>query len=237
MSETVSLQTGHSFVVAGPPGAGKSTFSAAMDRSISVQRFAVRLRLELLRDKGHPLAKSIDSAMQGCERFIPDRFVGQMLDEFLETADSSQHVVLEGIPINRQQAATILSVLEHHGRSLTRVIMLTADKSTLLRRIRDRRVCSSCEQAAGAGMPISSDIVTCPRCGASVSHRRDDNAIDIANRLENFDRERNAIRCTFRAAILVELDTSTLTIRDVEDRAADFVSLLSVWRTDLGSVR
>lgn len=237
MPETVSQRIGHSFVVAGPPGAGKSTFSAAMDRSISVQRFAVRLRLESLRDKGHPLAKSIDSA-QGYERFIPDRFIGKMLDEFLETTDSSQHIVLEGIPINRQQAATIVSVLKHHGRSLTRVIMLTADKSILIRRIKDRRVCSSCEQDAGAGMPISSGIVTCPRCGASVSHRRDDSAMDVANRLENFDRERNAIRCTFQAAILVELDTSTLTVCDVEDRAADFVSLLTAGRSDcLGSVR
>ena len=260
MPETVALHVGHTFVVAGPPGAGKSTFSAAMDRSIGVQRFAVRLRLESLRAKGHPLAKSIDRAMQGCERFIPDRFIEQMLDEFLETTDSSQHIVLEGIPINQQQAASIVSVLKHYGRSLTRVIVLTADESILLRRIRDRRVCLNkmrwlacrlqpvsllvhvvvlryCEQDAGAGMPIAAGIVTCPRCGAPVSHRRDDNAIDIANRLENFDRERNAIFRTFQSAILVELDTSTLTIRDLEDRAADFVPLLAVWRSDsLGSV-
>lgn len=237
MPETVALHVGHTFVVAGPPGAGKSTFSAAMDRSIGVQRFAVRLRLESLKAKGHPLAKSIDRAMQGCERFIPDRFIEQMLDEFLETTDSSQHIVLEGIPINQQQAASIVSVLKHYGRSLTRVIVLTADESILLRRIRDRRVCLNCEQDAGAGMPIAAGIVTCPRCGAPVSHRRDDNAIDIANRLENFDRERNAICRTFQSAILVELDTSTLTIRDLEDRAADFVPLLAVWRSDsLGSV-
>ena len=228
MPEPVALHTGHTFVVAGPPGAGKSTFGAAMDRSIGVQRFAVRLRLESLRAKSHLLAKSIDSTMQDRERFIPDRFIGQMLDEFLETTDSSQHIVLEGIPINRQQAATIVAVLQHHCRSLTRVIMLTADKSILLRGIKDRRICSSCERSAGAGMPISADVVTCPRCGAAVRHRKDDNAIGIANRLENFDREKNAIRRTFQAPILVELDTSTLTIRDVEDRAADFVSLLAV---------
>lgn len=195
--------------VIGPPGVGKSTLAAALRAQIGARSFAVRLRVEHLRATRHPLAMQIDAALQSGPGFIPDALVGAVLEDFLRDPSVKAPLILEGLPINLNQAWAVLNLLKNVGRALDLIIFLDAPSELLAERVVTRLVCARCELKAQAGCPQDKDAAACGTCGGPITRRVDDAVSRFSARMDAYRKQRELIEVVYRGLPSLHFDTSS----------------------------
>jgi adenylate kinase len=128
---------------------------------------------------------------------VDDDLVIGIVRDRLAKPDAKPGFVLDGFPRTLAQADALDLLLD--GRQPLVVVDIEVPETTLLDRLRARRVCQACST------PAAPDRGTCAKCGGALVQRPDDDQAIVRERLDVYHRQSQPIvefyrrRPTFRS--------------------------------------
>lgn len=178
-------------ILLGPPGAGKGTQAARLERDRGMVQLSTGDMLRAAVAAGTEIGRKAKAVMEAGE-LVSDEIVTGILSERLDQPDIDNGFILDGYPRTVAQAEALERLLAAKGKRLDHVVELAVDEDALVDRITGRFSCASC----GAGyhdrykLPQIPDL--CDKCGSDRFKRRpDDNEETVRNRLSE-DRAKTA---------------------------------------------
>lgn len=200
-----------------PPLAGKGTQSTKICDEYNIPHISTG---DLLRDE---IQRKTKIGLQIKEnmslgKFVPDEIITKILKKRLVEKDCKKGYVLDGYPRNISQCETYEKILEELGFPLGYVIFLNVDKSTLLSRISNRKVCPSC----GASYNLSVKELTpckdniCDRCGRALRTRSDDSEDVFLDRFNTYEKETEGLINFYKNKnVLYEIDANNKSVEEI----------------------
>ncbi len=169
-------------VFIGPPGAGKGTQAAMLEKELGLKQVSsgdlFRENLKNQTELGL-LAKSYMD--QG--NLVPDEVTIRMVQDRLQRPDCARGVIFDGFPRTLQQASALDAMLTAQGSKIDLAPVLTVADDALMARLTGRRVCRQCGATYHVLFnPPQADGV-CDACGGELYQRSDDSVETVHNRL------------------------------------------------------
>ena len=175
-------------VVMGPPGVGKGTQAAVLaDRTglthlASGDLFRMNIRDET--ELGLMAKAFVDRG-----ELVPDRIVIDMVLDRMLGPDGAGGTLLDGFPRTLAQARELNERLAATRRSIDAVVLLTAARQTLLRRIVGRQTCRICQAPYNIFFSPTRLEAVCDLCGGDLHTRSDDNMETARHRLDVYEQQ------------------------------------------------
>jgi adenylate kinase len=173
-------------VVMGPPGAGKGTQAERFAREHGIPKISTG---DILRDAvsaGTSLGSQVKALMDRGE-LVGDELITAIVEDRLSRPDTTRGFVLDGFPRTVPQAIALDRILEN--RAPLTVVEIQVPDDELVRRVRDRRICSSCGRMVSAFDATGAATETCTTCGGPLVSRSDDSEAVVRERLKVYWRE------------------------------------------------
>lgn len=127
-------------ILFGPPGAGKSTQAAYLDKLAAIDSISTGQRLRQTVETGSELGQEVAQVMaEG--RLVDDTLMNKLLNEWLLGIPSEVGVLLDGYPRTLSQAQSLDQLMQTISRPLDVVIALTLSDEEAIRRLSGRRIC------------------------------------------------------------------------------------------------
>ena len=175
---------GLNVVVMGPPGAGKGTQAERLAVEWSLPTIATG---DILRDairRNTPLGRKA-SALVDQGHLVDDETVVGIVRERLHQPDVAAGFLLDGFPRTVVQAEALDGIIAEAGLAPLVVVNIDVPADELVRRVLDRRVCSSC----GTNAKPDDHQPVCGKCGGEMVRRSDDTEAVVRERLSVYDRQ------------------------------------------------
>jgi adenylate kinase len=169
-------------ILIGPPGSGKGTQAAKIKEKRNVAHVSTG---DILRDnvkRGSEIGIRAKSFMEA-GRLVPDELMIGMIEVRLGEEDAAPGFILDGFPRTTSQAEALDRLLAEMSLVLDAVILLEISDEDVVRRLANRRVCSSCGAIYNAETHPAKAQGICDSCGGKVIQRDDDNESVIRDRL------------------------------------------------------
>ncbi|HNZ29271.1 MAG: Adenylate kinase [Candidatus Aerophobetes bacterium ADurb.Bin490] len=176
------------FILLGPPGAGKGTYSQKLIDIYKIPQISTGDILRASVKAGTPIGiKAKEYMDKGA--LVPDEVIIGIVEERIKENDCKNGFLLDGFPRTVAQADALGELFVKNKLNLKGVINIIVDKDVLFKRLTGRRMCKAC----GAGfnvntMPPKKDGV-CDACGGELFQRNDDKPETIENRLVVYDKQ------------------------------------------------
>lgn len=193
-------------VVAGPPGAGKSTAMRTLRQELpGLLHFGVRVFFERQMELGSSLGQRA-KVFNESKIWHPDELIFEGIAHWLEEGLSTATlIVLEGFPRNRSQALALDSVLGEYGLRVNRTVHLDVPDDIAAARITNREVCLTCDTIVADAIPLPG--TACARCGQELVRRPDDDELSFRRRLTRQRQTRDELLAHYETlGVLVEID-------------------------------
>lgn len=173
------MKTLKRFVLVGAPASGKGTQSSFLAETYDLKPLSTGalLRAEIAAGSqlGLEAKKYMDAAM-----FVPDEVVNGIVAKWLgENKDCG--CLLDGYPRTVSQAETLDKNLASLGLGVDIVVYLNVSLELIQARMLKRKACTKCGNTTRNGEEI------CPKCGAPMVVRSDDNAEAFAKRMKDYE--------------------------------------------------
>jgi adenylate kinase len=179
-------------ILFGPPGAGKGTQAALLEKSGGFVHVSTGAVLRRQIEQGTSLGLSIRALMDRGE-LVSDELILDSLREFLlgksETSlNEKQVLLLDGVPRTVRQISMLSGMLGELGFEMSGVVSFEASVEGLKKRFSDRLVCVQCSAtvSALAGFTDGSDCPVC-KTSHSLSRRKDDAPETVQRRFELYE--------------------------------------------------
>jgi adenylate kinase len=195
-------------VLMGPPGVGKGTQAEALAERVGLTHVASGDLFRTNIREGTELGIMAQTFVDHGE-LVPDRIVTDMVLEVVLAPESSAGTVLDGFPRTLPQARELPSRLAQGGRRIDAVVLLTAPRQSLLRRIVGRQTCRICQHAYNIFYRPSRQEAVCDLCGGALHTRTDDNMETARHRLDVYEQQTRPLSDFYRSErLLLEVDGS-----------------------------
>ncbi len=177
------------FILFGPPGAGKGTFSGQIKKILPdiVHISTGDIFRENLKGET-PLGLKAKGYMDKGE-LVPDGVVIEMVRDRLNKEDVKRYgFILDGFPRTLPQAEALSDIT-----NIDLLLLLEISRDIIIKRISGRYSCKSCGKLYNKyTLPPKVEGI-CDKCGAEIQfeQRSDDNEETLKNRLDTY--ERNAL--------------------------------------------
>jgi len=194
-------------VLLGAPGAGKGTQAKAICENFDMSHVSTGdiLRNEI--KKGTELGKKVAGFVES-GKLVPDDVIIEIIKKRIGEDRSEKGFLMDGFPRNLKQAKMFREMLDELGIKLDTVINIVVDKDEIIERLSNRRICSGCKSIFSANED-GKILTECPKCGAQLVIRKDDEPEVIRHRLEVYESETRPLIDFYEAGgILVNIDGS-----------------------------
>lgn len=166
----------------GPPGAGKGTQAAALEKRWAVPHISTGDMLRAHVRQQTDLGKQAQRYMQAGE-LVPDDVILRMVQERMSQPDARKGFILDGFPRTEAQADGLDRMMGPNGR-IEAAVDLQVPEEEIVRRLSGRLVCPKCEAIYQVDtMPPKKNGI-CDACGANLVQRPDDRPDAIRRRLQ-----------------------------------------------------
>jgi len=202
-------------VMLGAPGAGKGTQADKISKKFEIPHISTGdiLRKEI-REKSESGLKAKEYVESG--KLVPDGLIVDIIENFIKGDNSEKVFLMDGFPRNISQAKIFSNMLDRIGSDLDRVINIIVDNDEIIQRLGNRRICTGCHQISSNTGEKPGDI--CPKCGAKLIKRRDDDEEVIRHRLQVYEEETSPLAEYYKErGILVDVK-GTGTEEEVTER-------------------
>ncbi|HAJ94788.1 MAG TPA: adenylate kinase [Actinobacteria bacterium] len=202
-------------VMLGAPGAGKGTQADKISKKFEIPHVSTGdiLRKEI-RIKSRSGLKAKEYVESG--KLVPDELIVDIIENFIKGDKTEKGFLMDGFPRNISQAKVFSNMLDRIGSDLDKVINITVDNDEIIQRLGSRRICVECHQIASSAGEKHNGI--CPKCGAKLIKRRDDEEEVIRHRLQVYEKETSPLIGYYRGkGILVDIK-GTGTEEEVTER-------------------
>lgn len=174
-------------ILFGPPGAGKSTQAAYLDKLATLESISTGQRLRATVEAGTQLGQEV-AAIMAAGKLVDDDLMNKLLRGWLLAVPTQEGVLLDGYPRTVEQATKLDSLLAEVGRPLDLVIALSLSDDAAVYRLSGRRICRIAGQP---DMIIHVDdqaaLDHCIVSGGTLFEREDDQPKAIIRRLAEYN--------------------------------------------------
>ncbi|UCC33152.1 MAG: adenylate kinase [Candidatus Bathyarchaeota archaeon] len=170
-----------SFVIFGPPGAGKGTYASILASRLRIAKISTgdMIREEIKRDMD--LGKKIvDFVNKG--KLVPDDIVIEIVKEAINKSSRKNGFILDGYPRTIEQARALDSI----GK-IDAVIQLGVPEQVIIARLSSRRICKKCGAVYNLRFLKPKKEGACDACGTDLYQREDDKPEVIRARLRVYE--------------------------------------------------
>ncbi|MCC7478618.1 nucleoside monophosphate kinase [bacterium] len=169
-------------VLLGPPASGKGTQAALLRDRYGFYHFDTGKVLRQEAATGSELGQQIASYINRGE-LVPIEIIRALIGKFIREMGEGR-IMFDGFPRNLDQARVLGEGLADVERRLDHALYLNLDRSELMSRIINRRVCDKCGTIYNlVSAPPKSDML-CDRDSGNLVQRADDTEEVFARRLE-----------------------------------------------------
>lgn len=173
-------------ILLGPPGAGKGTQAAKIEKDYGSVQLSTGDMLRAAVSSGSELGRKVKKIMDE-GGLVPDDIMVKMIKERISEPDCKDGFILDGFPRTTAQAEALDLMLESLDKSLDNVIEIKVDDATLVERISGRFSCLDCGDGYNKKFKAPKAEGKCDKCGSSnFFHRSDDNAETVLARLKSY---------------------------------------------------
>jgi len=173
-------------VLLGPPGAGKGTQAALLEKERSLVKLSTGDILRAAVAAGTELGRKAGDVMERGQ-LVPDDLVIGLIAERLDAGSDGNGFILDGFPRTLAQAEALDRLLKERGQQLDAVVEMRVDDDALVRRITGRFSCGSCGEGYHEDFKMPKVPGVCDRCGSTeFVRRRDDNEEVVRQRLQAY---------------------------------------------------
>ncbi|MFH1144225.1 MAG: adenylate kinase [Candidatus Eisenbacteria bacterium] len=175
-------------VLMGPPGSGKGTHSAWMQKELGIPQISTG---DILRDSvaaGSELGKKARGYMDS-GGLVPDDVILGLMRDRLDRADAAAGFILDGFPRTIPQAEGLDRLLAGYGWRLDRALDFQVARAELIGRLTSRRVCPRCKAVYNLEFKPPRRAGACDACGGELVQRDDDRETTVVQRLEVYERQ------------------------------------------------
>ncbi len=176
-------------VLLGPPGSGKGTHGKGLsaERHVPLISTGDILRQAIAEETRLGMAAQADVK---AGRLVADETVLGLIETRLSLGDAANGFLLDGFPRTVAQADGLAALLQAGGaKSLDHVVNLMVPTETVVNRLRDRWLCSSCGAIYNLSSKPPKVAGQCDLCGSALKQRADDEPATVRARLEVYERE------------------------------------------------
>jgi adenylate kinase len=173
-------------ILLGPPGAGKGTQAANLEKDFGLPYLATGDMMRAKRKEDSELGRRVARIMDS-GGLVDDEVVCTVLLEAIE-AKGDDGFLLDGFPRKGSQADILDRALDERGRSITAVILIEVPDEALVQRLAGRRQCEQGHVYHVDTNPPEQEGV-CDVDGLPLEQRRDDKPEVIQRRLDVYHEE------------------------------------------------
>jgi adenylate kinase len=179
-----SLSAVPNFVLLGPPGSGKGTFSSYMVQKFGYSQICPG---DLVREqikKQTTLGKEIEPIVRRGD-YISDRIIFRMIkNRILDALEKKKPFIIDGFP-RSVKALTFLNSLfaEKHLESKVTYIHLKTEDEVCVDRIANRLVCFTCKSSFNETIQKPKKHMVCDSCNGKLERRIGDSKQNAKKRL------------------------------------------------------
>ena len=173
------MKTLKRFVLVGAPASGKGTQSSFLSETYELKPLSTGALLRAEVAAGTPLGLEAKKYMDAAQ-FVPDEVVNGIVTNWLGS-NKDCGCLLDGYPRTVAQAQTLDANLAEMGLAVDIVVYLNVAPELILARMLRRKACTKCGETTRNGEEI------CPKCGAPMIVRSDDNPEAFAKRQKDYE--------------------------------------------------
>jgi adenylate kinase len=209
-------------VFIGPPGAGKGTQAATLEKELGLKQVSSGdLFRENLKNQTE-LGLLAKSYMDRGE-LVPDEVTIGMVQDRMRRPDCARGVILDGFPRTLEQASALDAMLASQGSMINLAPVLTVSDDELIARLTGRRVCRNCGATYhGIFNPPQVENV-CDACGGELYQRSDDSLETVRNRLYVYYKQTSPLIGYYYAKGLVTFIDGSQAIEVVKQALLDAI--------------
>lgn len=198
-------QKEHRLILIGPQGSGKGTQAELLQVFLQIPIISTGQLCRAEIEKKTSLGEKIAAQVRGGV-LVPDEIILNMVKARVDSYDAQNGFILDGFPRTVSQAATAAGWLNP-----TRVIVLEINNKLAVARMSSRRACSFCRYKTTAEHVVVYGTV-CPRCGATIIQRDDDQPDAIKSRLAAYEEQTRPVIEFYKNKGIVERLNGALSI-------------------------
>jgi adenylate kinase len=171
-----------SYVLLGPPGAGKGTQGEILSRRLGLPRVASGDMFREQARSGTSLGDEVDSYMSR-GALVPDELATRVVLERLERPDAASGVILDGFPRTRLQAVALDDALAARKTPIAAALYIRVGEDDLMRRLAGRWICRGSGHTYHELYNPPRVPGVCDEDGAELYQREDDRPETVRARL------------------------------------------------------
>jgi len=196
-------------ILLGPPGAGKGTQSALLEKHFNIPQISTGDMLRAAVKASTPMGRKAKAYMDAGD-LVPDSVVVGIVHERLQEPDCAEGFILDGFPRTVPQADALNDSLVQLNKQLNAVVSLQVDINALVERLTGRRACNNC----GKGFHLKFDPPaadgSCSVCSGELIQRDDDHEETIRRRIDAYRQQTAPLEDYYRrVGILLTVDGMT----------------------------
>ncbi|MFO7814027.1 MAG: adenylate kinase [Pelovirga sp.] len=204
-------------ILLGPPGAGKGTQSALLEKRFNIPQISTGDMLRAAVKASTPMGLKAKAYMDAGD-LVPDAVVVGIVHERLQEPDCDEGFILDGFPRTVPQADALNDSLAQLNKELDAVVSLQVDVSALVERLTGRRSCKNC----GKGFHLKFDPPaadgSCSACSGELIQRDDDHEETIRRRMDAYRQQTAPLEDYYRRAGILLTVNGMAGIEDVQQQ-------------------
>jgi adenylate kinase len=211
------------FILFGPPGSGKGTFSSQIKKVLPniIHISTGDIFRENLKNET-PLGKKAKSYMDKGE-LVPDEVVIDMVRDRLNKEDVKENgYILDGFPRTLPQAKALSEI-----SAPDLLLLLEVDRDIITKRILGRYSCKECGALYNKyTLPPKKEGI-CDKCGAEIKfeQRSDDNEETLKNRLDTYEKNAKPLVKYYKKKKLLKKVNAENTLAFSEEDIKDILEI------------
>ncbi|MBE8221659.1 MAG: adenylate kinase [Bdellovibrionales bacterium] len=181
-----------SIILFGAPGSGKGTQASLLSKKYGIPHISTGNLFSYEISNNTPLGIKIKDSMAKGQLISDDIVVGILENELKKL--KTKNFILDGFPRTQQQAISLKTLTTKYNLSIDYVLFLKISDSAVMKRITNRRVCSSCKSSWHIEYAKPKKEGICDLCQSSLEQRKDDTSEVVKNRLEIYYKSVNTLK-------------------------------------------
>jgi adenylate kinase len=212
------------FILLGPPGAGKGTYSQKLINIYKIPQISTGDILRAAVKAGTEVGKQAKDYMDK-GLLVPDEVIVDIVDERIKDADCKNGFLLDGFPRTVDQANALESVFKKNKLNLDAVVNIIVKEEVLMKRLTGRRLCKKCGANFNVNTLPPAKPGVCDKCGGELFQRDDDKEEVIAKRLQVYDRQTAPLIDYYKKKnVIKDIDASEGTIDEIVARISQAIA-------------
>jgi len=206
------------FILLGPPGAGKGTYSQYLIKKYEIPQISTGDILREAVKNGTEMGKQAKEYMNK-GLLVPDAVIVGIVEDRIKAPDCKKGFLLDGFPRTVEQADALENIFKKNALKLDAVINIIVNDDVLFKRLTGRRLCKACAANFNVNTMPPAKAGICDKCGGELYQRADDKPETIEKRLQIYAKQTAPLIDYYKKkGVMKDIDASTGKITEIVDK-------------------